>query len=260
MVSDTKFLDTWQAWACGLRSRPVVVSELTGGQTNRSVLLDADGVRLVMRVNAPAEKFPGIDRAREARIWRAASDAKLAPPLVFVDPEERFVITEYIDGTTLDRLQLDDSSFDRVFDLLAGVHDLNIDAPALDYSLYIRVYWEMIESGSSLHNSDLERQRQSMRALLDEFIASRPQTGLCHHDPVRTNVISADGRLYLLDWEYAARGFIAMDYAVLSVDWGFDDTVIVEHARVDPAVLEMAKQLYCYICKLWQEGKGAGFI
>ncbi len=260
MVSDTKFLDTWQAWACGLRSRPVVVSELTGGQTNRSYLLDADGVRLVMRLNAPAEKFPGIDRAREARIWRAASDARLAPALVFVDPGGRFVITEYIDGTTLDRLQLDDSSVDRVFDLLAGVHDLDIDAPALDYSLYIRVYWEMIQSGLGLHNLNLERQREPLEALVAEFIASEPRTGLCHHDPVPSNVISADERLYLLDWEYAARGFVSIDYAVMAVDWHIPDSKIIERTGIDPAELDMAKQVYRYICELWQEGKGAGFI
>jgi thiamine kinase-like enzyme len=253
MVSDTKFLDTWQAWACSLKSRPVVVSELTGGQTNRSYLLDADGVRLVMRLNAPAEKFPGVDRARETRIWRAASDARLAPPLVFADPEERFVIAEYIDGQTLNPSELDDSSIDRLFDLLAGVHELGVDAPALDYTLYIRVYWEMIESGSGLHNSDLERQRGPMQALLDEFIASRPQTGLCHHDLVPSNVLSTDSRLYLLDWEYAARGFIGLDYATLSVDWGIADAVIIERTGIDPTVLDIAKQLYQYICRLWHE-------
>jgi aminoglycoside phosphotransferase (APT) family kinase protein len=252
-VSDTKFLDTWQTWGCRLKSRPVVVNELTGGQTNRSFLLDANGIRLVMRLNAPPEKFPGVDRAREARIWRAASDAKLAPPLVFVDPKERFIITEYVDGQTLNPSQLDDSLTDRLFDLLAGVHDLDVDAPALDYALYIRVNWQMIESGLGLHNPDLERQREPMQALAAEFIASKPQTGLCHHDPVISNVVSADERLYLLDWEYASRGFVAMDYAVLSVDWGIADIEIVRRTSLDPAELDMAKQTYRYICDLWKE-------
>ena len=163
-MSDTKFLDTWQSWDCGLTSRPTLVNELTGGQTNRSFLLDADGVRLVMRVNAPAERFPGVDRAREVRIWCAASDAGIAPSLVFVDPEERFIVTEYIDGQALNPSQLDDSLTDRLFDLLASVHDLDVDAPALDYALYIRVNWQMIESGLGLHNPGLERQREPARS------------------------------------------------------------------------------------------------
>lgn len=256
MVSDTKFLDTWQTWACGLKSQPVVVSELTGGQTNRSFLLDADGQKLILRVNAPAEKFPGIDRAREARIWRAASDARFAPPLVFVDPEERFIVTEYIDGHALDPSQLDGASVDRLFALLAGIHDLDLDVPVLDYSIYIRVYWKKIDSESGLHNPDLQWQRQTMQALVTEFIASKPATGLCHHDPVPSNVIPANNRLYLLDWEYAARGFVAMDYAALAVDWGIEDAVIVEHTGTDPTVLDMAKQLYFHFCQLWKEIAG----
>ena len=253
MVSDTKFLDTWQTWGCRLKSRPVVVNELTGGQTNRSFLLDANGVRLVMRVNAPSEKFPGVDRAREARIWCAASDVGIAPSLVFVDPEERFIITEYVDGQTLNPSQLDDSLTNQLFDLLADVHDLDVDTPALDYALYIRVNWQMIESGLVLHNPDLARQREPMQGLVAEFIAAQPQTGLCHHDPVISNVISADGRLYLLDWEYASRGFVAMDYAVLSVDWGIADAEIVRRTSLRPAELDMARQIYRYICDLWDE-------
>jgi thiamine kinase len=253
MGSDPTILDTWQSWGCGLTARPVIVAELSDGQTNRSYLLNADGTRLVMRLNAPAERFPGIDRGREAQIWRAASDAGLAPPLLFADPEQRFIITEYIDGDRLEPSQLDDSSITRLFALLAGAHDLDVDTPLVDYSLYIRVYWEMIETRSVLHNADLRQQRRTTRELLEMLIASKPATALCHHDPLISNVISANNKLYLLDWEYAAGGFIAMDYAVLSVDWNIEDAVIIEHTGVSPIELDRAKQLYRYICDLWQE-------
>jgi thiamine kinase len=253
MVSDTKLLDGWETWGCGLRSRPRMIEELTGGHTNRSYLLDADGSRLVIRVNSPAEILPGVNRAKETRIWRAASDVGIAPPLLFADPQERFVITGYLEGQTLDSAQLDDSSLDQLFALLAETHDLAVDVPLLDYSIYIRVHWEMIDAQPGLHNAALERRCQPMRDLLAEFITSKPATGLCHHDPIVSNLISSDGRLYLLDWEYAAPGFIAMDYAVLSVDWNIADTIIVERTGLDPKVLDMAKQLYGYICQLWQE-------
>lgn len=253
MVSDTKILETWETWGCGLKSQPIMVEELSGGQTNRSFLLDANGRKLVMRVNAPAERFPGIDRAREARIWRAASDARLAPSLIFVDPEERFVITEYINGRTLDPSRIDGSSIDHLLTLLADVHNLDIDTPALDYALYISVYWEMIESRTGIPNSDLKQHREPMEALVNVFIESEPRTGLCHHDPVASNVIQTGERLYMLDWEYATRGFVAMDYATLAIDWGIEDAVIMEHTDIDPTELHMAKHLYRHICSLWKE-------
>jgi thiamine kinase-like enzyme len=252
MVSDSKFLDTWRTWACGLKSQPVLVKALTGGQTNRSYLLDADGRKMVMRLNAPGQ-VPGIDRTREAQIWRAAYGAGLAPELLHFDPEAGFQITEYIEGAALDRSQMDGVWTDRVFDLLTATHGLEIDAPMLDYSLYIEEYWRLIESAPILHNLPLQRQRQPLQTLVAEFIASAPATGLCHHDPVMSNVIRDGDRLYLLDWEYATRGFIAMDYAVLSVDWDIADSVIIERTGIDPAVLDRAKPLYRYICDLWQE-------
>jgi hypothetical protein len=57
----------------------------------------------------------------------------------------------------------------------------------------------------------------------------------------------------LLDWEYAARGIVAMDYAALAVDWKIADIEIVERTGIDPTQLDMAKQLYRYICHLWRE-------
>ena len=99
----------------------------------------------------------------------------------------------------------------------------------------------MIDARSVSHNAGLGRQRETMQALLDELVAAAPDIGLCHHDPVPSNVISANGQLYLLDWEYATRAYLAMDYAVLSVDWGIADKTIIENTNIDPNVLDLAK-------------------
>jgi thiamine kinase-like enzyme len=79
--------------------------------------------------------------------------------------------------------------------------------------------------------------------------------GVCHHDPVRSNFVSRADRLYLLDWEYAARGFIAMDYAALSVEWKLDCGEILGRVPLEPAVLDKAKTLYLYLCRLWEAGR-----
>jgi hypothetical protein len=46
---------------------------------------------------------------------------------------------------------------------------------------------------------------------------------------------------------------IAMDYAALAVDWKIADIEVVERTGIDPTQLDMAKQLYRYICHLWRE-------
>jgi len=211
-------LSSWRQWQCELRSRPVIVRQLTGGKTNQSYLLESADLKLVMRLNAPADALPGVDRASEALIWQEASNA-----------------------------------IDRLVSLLATVHELDINVPVLNYAVHIEKFWQLIESRPYRENVPLLQRREPMRELVEDFMASATDIGLCHHDPVTSNVVRKDTHLYLLDWEYAARGPVAMDYAALSVEWNIGSAEIVDRVALEPALLETAKTVYQYLCQLWNE-------
>jgi len=70
---------------------------------------------------------------------------------------------------------------------------------------------------------------------------------------VVANFVGSSERLYLIDWEYAARGLLLMDYAALGVEWGIDDAVITNQTGIEAELLIKAKELYKYLCKLWEE-------
>jgi thiamine kinase len=246
-------LNNWRQWQCALRSRPIIVTELTSGKTNQSYLLESDSLKLVMRLNAPTDVLPGVDRGNEALILQAASHAGLAPPVLHIDQQNGLLVTEYIDGISLDQADIDDLVIDRLTGLLAAVHALDINAPVLDYASHIENFWQLIESGQQRKNMHLQEQRQPMQALVAEFLRAAIDIGLCHHDPARSNVVCKGEHMYLLDWEYAARGPVAMDYAALSVEWDIGSAEIVKRVALEPASLEMAKTLYLYICELWNE-------
>jgi thiamine kinase-like enzyme len=222
-------LSSWREWRCALRSRPIIVTQLTGGKTNQSFLLESDGRKLAMRLNSPAVALPGVDRANEARIWQAASNAGLAPAVLHIDTQSGLLVTEYIDGASLDASEIDDPLIDRLVRLLADVHELDINVLRL-----------------------LQR-REPLQQLVEEFMASVTHIGLCHHDPARSNVVRRDNKLYLLDWEYAARGPVEMDFAALSVEWDIDTAEICNRTALEPVLLETAKTIYLYICALWSE-------
>ena len=94
-----------------------------------------------------------------------------------------------------------------------------------------------------------------MQKLLETLAANDPEIGLCHHDLVPENFVGTAERLYLIDWEYAASGFLVMDYAAVGIEWDIDDAKIILHTGIEQELLVMAKMLYSYICELWEEQK-----
>jgi thiamine kinase-like enzyme len=92
-----------------------------------------------------------------------------------------------------------------------------------------------------------------MQDLLDSPLFKHAETGLCHHDPIMANFVGGPDRLYLIDWEYAAKGLLVMDYAALAIEWKIEDNIILTNSGIDPELLTKAKKLYTYLSKLWQQ-------
>jgi len=245
-------LDAWRQWDARLAARPAILGNLCGGRSNRSLLLDSDIGRLVLRVNGSASFLPGADRGSEAVIWQTASQRGIAPALIFVDGCNRYLVSTYIESRLPASPGSDARIVDRALGLLASCHQLNVSAPLIDYAGHVEHYWQLIEAGTRSPDPALARQRAPMQSLLDSLIKGGTPTGLCHHDPVIENFVGNTGRLYLIDWEYAATGLQIMDYAAFATEWRIDDGTILARTRLDPEAFDMAKTLYRYMCALWK--------
>lgn len=245
-------IDGWREWGAGPGSRPVILETLGGGRSNRSFLLDSDGFKMVLRLNGEDALLPGSSRTSEIKIWKAASQQGIAPPLLHVDEHTRYLVSAYIESALPPQPQLDNTFIDQALSLLNRCHQLDIEAPRIDYSDHIKQYWEIIEGRDHTTNPDLQQQRQPMQGLLEDILNSDTPTGLCHHDPVIANFVGNTNRLYLIDWEYAAHGLQVMDYAALGTEWGLDDATILSRTGLDPELLTNAKALYNYLCRLWE--------
>jgi len=245
-------LDGWRQWDAGLRARPEVLGSLSGGRSNHSYLLDSSIGKLVLRINGADVFLPGADRGYEAGIWRAASQRGIAPPLVFADGAARYLVSVFIESALPPNPRADTAVRDQAFGLLESCHQMNVEAPLIDYASHIDHYWQVVEAGNRPPNPALSRQREPMQSLLASLVSSASPTGLCHHDPVIENFVGTAGLLYLTDWEYAAAGLQVMDYAALAVEWRIDDETVLARTGFDPDQLEMAKSLYRYMCSLWE--------
>jgi len=246
-------LDSWQQWNRELRSRPVILGPLSGGRSNHSFLLDSDGHKMVLRINGTDALLPGTNRSTEAAIWQAASEAGIAPPLLHVDSQNRYLVSAYVSNSLPSRPPFDQTSINQALGLLKRCHELNVKASDIDYVKHIEQYWQRIESKKHMLRPALTEQRQAMQKRLQTLINSGSPTGLCHHDPVAASFVGSAARLYLIDWEYAAHGLPIMDYAALSVEWKIDDTILLAQTNFEPELLTSAKLIYKHLCELWEE-------
>jgi len=244
-------LNSWRQWDGDLRNRPVILQPLSGGRSNRSFLLDSDGSKMVLRLNGRDTLLPGANRRNEIDIWHSASKQGIAPPLLYVDDKTGFLVSTYINNSLPTNPPLDEASTNQALELLISCHQLDVDAPGIDYSSHIEQYWKIIKTKNHSPDPVLMGQRKPMRKILNTLVTSGTPTGLCHHDPVVANFVGNADRLYLIDWEYAARGLLVMDYAALSIEWEIDDAVVIERTGIELELLLMAKAFYKYMCALW---------
>ena len=210
---------------------------------------------MVLRLNGTNSLLPGANRTSEINIWKVASEQGIAPPLIHVDEHANYLISTYIESSLPPQPQLDDALKDQAFNLLNRCHQLDIEAPGINYADHINQYWEIIEGKAHLANPELLQQRRFMQSLLEKILGSNTPTGLCHHDPVISNFVGTPERLYLIDWEYAAGGLFIMDIAALATEWKIDDSTVIEQSGVELDLLDEAKALYQYLCDLWVAAK-----
>lgn len=86
----------------------------------------------------------------------------------------------------------------------------------------------------------------------------------CHNDPLCENWVEGNGRMYLIDWEYAGMNDGMWDVADVSIEAGFDEEhdklLLSEYLGKTPGVKEMkhflASKIYVdYLWTLWAKAR-----
>ncbi len=209
-------LNSWRHWTPAPDEKPRLLSRITGGETNLSFLViygrRGKDCRAVVRINAVDARTLGIDRQREARVLAVAARAGLAPAVLHLDPEYRFMVSDYIDG----RIWLANDFGDpvnrrRLETLIQRVQSLQLDLPRFDYLIHIDQYWQKAREINPGKTAMLEPEYRVFVQFLADFQHQNWQPVICHHDLIPGNLIENNDQLYLLDWEYAAAGHPAID-------------------------------------------------
>ena len=140
-----------------------------------------------------------FDRTAELAILSAAHEAGIAPAVIYADPENSILVTEFLEGRTWEEADLaDDAKLEALASLLRQVHDIRIEGEAIDIAEVARTYESFLERRPGLH---------AFAARCVEIVESIPgrlEVACCHNDIVAGNVIENES-LKLIDWEFACK-------------------------------------------------------
>jgi thiamine kinase-like enzyme len=209
--------------------RVVTVETLGGGITNRNFRVELrDDAPVVVRVGGKDTSLLGIDRAVEHAATRAAAALGLGPEVIDFDEAEGVLVTRFIDGEVagVEAVRRDLPS---VAALVRSFHD----APAIPGRFdAFRVVEEYCSTAAARGVPPPEAYTDAKRTA-DRIEAIRGPVPVvpCHNDLLNANFLRADGRFWIVDWEYAGMGDRFFDLANFSVNHELDDAGNAELLR-----------------------------
>ena len=187
--------------------------EIAGGHTNRSLLVEVDGRRAVLKIDQDPRGAPYNSRQSEAQIQTRAAEKNLASTVLFAS--DTIYMTEYLEGVVWSSGCLDeDENLDNLAAALGKLHSLPLTGRVFDAIGAARRYARDIDDTEARRVSDCLRKIEA---------GPRPHNlCCCHNDLVAANIINTP-EVRFLDWEYACDN-----------DPFFDLATIVAHHKLSP--------------------------
>lgn len=196
-------------------SKIMNIQPLKKGMTNRSFSFEVNSKRYIMRVPGEGtEKL--IDRKHEYDVYQAIKDENICDPVIYMNPENGYKITEYIhDAHACDSTDFSDVS--KCMNKLHAFHDkklkVNHTFEVFEELEKYESYWQ----GTPSIYRDYKTTKAHIYEL-KEFVDAQPKKwGLSHIDSVPDNFLFSDDELYLIDWEYAGMQDQHIDIAMFAI-------------------------------------------
>ena len=234
--------------------------ERMGGLTNHTYHVTlADGREYVVRIPGEGTEemiVRGDEKKSTTLACRLGVDAQM---LYFGDDGSK--VTEYIKNAvtmSADALH-DDERVKKMAKIYRTIHDCGEDTGVPFEVFDMAATYEKIiaDQNVPMPGDYAEQKSRVMRIKEATDAAIHPKKVPCHNDPLCENWVEGDGRLYLIDWEYAGMNDGMWDVADVSIEAGFDEewdekllSAYLGHA---PSVEEKRHFLACkvYVDFLW---------
>jgi thiamine kinase-like enzyme len=178
-----------------------------GGTTNRNVRVDVDGEPFVVRLFEGEASLLGIDREAEVAAARSAAAAGVGPEVVAWLPDRGAMVSRFVTGRPLAAEDLRDGPLlAAVVGTLRAFHACPPLRTSFDVFRVVERYRRLAaDRGVPSPAAALEA-----RGTIDRIEAALHRAPVapvpCHNELMGENVVIDDGRVWLLDYEYAGMG------------------------------------------------------
>jgi thiamine kinase-like enzyme len=195
--------------------------ELDGGITNRNFRVTLGDADYVVRLPGKDTELLGIDRSAELLANEAAAALGIAPAVAAI--VDGCLVTSFVACRALQRQELA-ASVEEIARALRAFHDSGVRLPTRFWvPELLEDYAAIAEARGARLPDGYDTAREAARRIGAALPLSEQRP--CHDDLLAGNLIRAeqDGRILLVDWEYAGMGDARFDLGNLSVNNGFDE-------------------------------------
>lgn len=232
---------------------PLSLNALSHGDSNQSYVIHTGRADYVLRCYS---SDIAVCRQQELRCQHAAAAAQLAPAPLCLNNHYQVLISEFIAGG--EPFNAAHHGMQPLLQQLVQYHQLQVQTPQLDNLAYLKQLQKPVVASTEPHLLDaLHRAALALTQQGSDEV-------LCHLDLHAGNLLWAEGRLWLLDFEYSQRADSCLDLAAICLHFSLDNTAqlqLLQHyarLRNQPALLNQlavkiadAKVLYAGFCWLW---------
>ena len=234
-----QLLAAWQEYDLPFTEQPSLVKRFISVGNNQSFLVAADNAKWVVRINREASLL-GVNRERELLIHRRVAERGIAPAIKYYSGD--ILITRYVVGQSFSPARINPELSRTLIEQTKKVHQIDIELPDFDY----RKQFSLLDPAEALSQE------------LDDAIELMESCGkrvLCHHDLSPENILLTHNGAIFIDWEYAAFGIDAMDFATLVCDCEIPAATVISHTELAADTLEAACRVYRALCEKWSTKK-----
>jgi thiamine kinase-like enzyme len=196
--------------------------ELDGGITNRNFRVTLGGADYVVRLPGKDTELLGIDRSAELLANEAAAALGIAPAVAAI--VDGCLVTSFVACQTLEREEVG-VAVEKIARALRAFHDSGVRLPTrFSVPALLDDYAAIAEARDARLPDGYEASRDAAARIAAAMPPSEQRP--CHDDLLAGNLIRAedDGRILLVDWEYAGMGDPRFDLGNLSVNNDFDES------------------------------------
>lgn len=221
---------------------------LKKGMTNRSFMFCCKNKKYIMRI--PGEGTDKlINRNNEAKVYRLVNEYSISDKLLYINSLNGYKITEYMPNSrTCDAKNIDDVK--ACMSVLRNFHNLNLKV-SHEFNLFEQIeFYENLRNGKQSIFEDYEIIKKNIYEL-KKYIDLQPKKyTLTHIDAIPDNFLFSEGKIKMIDWEYASMQDPHVDIAMFAIYSYYDrkqvDTLIDLYFenKCDKAT---RLKIYCYI-------------